>query len=210
MRVIVDTREPDIVARILKRYYQKVEKKTLDYGDIEGMRIIAERKSVNDLVQSTFDGRVDRQSLGLASIADEKEKLPVILVHGSISDVEEYVKTAHDIIAGQLASLKVRYGFEVVWMPNLVEALIVFAKMDRKIIEGKLGRPRKPRVRYKTAKNRQAAILATLLSIPQPVAEIIIGKGGLRWLLEASDEEILRIPGIGPKTLKRLKTWLMK
>jgi len=208
MKAIVDTREPDIVFRLLTRYYDKVKKVKLEYGDICGERIIVERKSVNDLVSTTFSGRLETQMLGLWNYAEDNELLPLVFVHGTLMQVEEYVSNAAEIIAGILAMLKVRYGFEVVWTPSLNEGIAVIAKVDRKIVEGKLGKPRKPRVRHSSITSRQAAIIATLFGLPLAVAERIVVKGGLRFLLTASDKELLAISGIGKKTLERIRRWL--
>lgn len=207
MDVQVDTREPELVARILSRYY-RVKRVKLETGDILGVRVVVERKSLNDLVNSAFQGRLDQQMLALTTFADDHDLLPVLFVHGVLSSVEPYVQKADTLVYGLLSSAVVRYGVHLIWTPTLTDGLEIIARVDRKIVEGKLGQPRKPRVRRRDQSNRQAAVLATLLQIPLSSAREIMGRGGLRWVLNASDEELLRVKGIGPKTLRRIRRML--
>ena len=206
--MIVDTREPDIVFQLVSTWFPSAQRRLLDYGDLKGKFYLVERKSINDLIQSTFSGRLDMQLLGFVDYADNEELLPVLAVHGCLLDVEQYYPNAAAIVTGILASAAVRYGVQIVWLPELNSLIEVVCKMELKAREGKLGRPRKPRLRIKLRHEREVANLATLLRIPVNSAREIMHRGGLRWLLQASDAQILLIPGIGEKTLKRIRRML--
>ena len=203
--LILDSREPESVIRVFEKaspWGVVIEK--LDYGDISGKHIIVERKHFPDLYQSIRSMRIWDQIQGLCDWADEHKMLPVLGIHGGAYELP--VQINMEMIYGAIASLAIRYGVHIIWTDHLWDLAVIIVKMEKKMRQGRLGQPRKPRVRrLSNEKVREAYVMATLFQIPYQTAWQIMEKGGLRWLLEASDYELLSVRGIGKKALQRIR-----
>ena len=87
LRIIVDEREKKSgIPKLLSSIGVKTEIKTLPIGDyIVAPETIVERKSIQDLISSVFDGRLFDQCDRLKN----NFEFPIILVEGNINAIEE-------------------------------------------------------------------------------------------------------------------------
>ena len=86
LRIIIDERERKSgIPKLLKDIGVNVEIKTLPIGDyIVSHETVVERKSINDLIASIFDGRLFDQCNRLK----EHFQFPIILLEGNVDEIE--------------------------------------------------------------------------------------------------------------------------
>ncbi len=86
LRIIIDEREKKSgIPKLLSAIGIKTEIKTLLVGDyIVGPETIIERKSIQDLLSSVFDGRLFDQ----CSRLKENFQNPILLIEGNVDEIE--------------------------------------------------------------------------------------------------------------------------
>ena len=91
LRIIVDEREKKSgIPNLLTAIGIKTEIKTLQIGDyIVGPETVVERKSIQDLISSVFDGRLFDQ----CSRLKEHFQNPILLVEGNVDEIESISTT---------------------------------------------------------------------------------------------------------------------
>src|SRR3989337_1469448 len=87
LRIIVDEREKKSgIPDLLKAVGVNIEMKMLPLGDyIVAPETVVERKTINDLVSSIFDGRLFDQCTRLK----EHFQNPIILMEGNVDEIEK-------------------------------------------------------------------------------------------------------------------------
>lgn len=201
MTCIVDSREPWFVIDEFKAYCSDVQVRKLDVGDFIVGRLIFERKTIDDLVLSLLDGRLDRQLLNLVTYAEDNDMVPVLVIEGRPESLRPQFR---DRAYGIVAACFIRYGVQVIWTTGWIDTVELVVKAGFKSLK-EMGKPRRP-IQLKVG--NKVNLIAALLKVPISVAEEILKRGGLMYLVEASDEELLSIKGIGPKTLERIR-WVL-
>ena len=207
----IDSREPHSAIKTFEKIFGTKAKVVMQETDILTEHLAIERKQINDLLNSSrgriFD-EVDRM------VQYYPERLHIVWVHGNtmelIKQMQEKVGFTPkiEVMYGALGSLFVRYGVFIIWTTNLVEGAFLFKKIEQKIKEGKLG---KPRVRQLVkGEDRRVQMLCTFFRISRTTAKDLLMrfktvKGVMEFLFNARDEDLLEISGIGPTTLKKLK-----
>ena len=86
LRIVIDEREKKSgIPKLLTTIGIKTEIKTLLIGDyIVGPETVVERKSIQDLVSSIFDGRLFDQCNRLK----EHFQYPILLIEGNVDEIE--------------------------------------------------------------------------------------------------------------------------
>jgi len=221
LELIVDSREPPKMRRILRTLKIPFVVRKLDAGDYEIGECVFERKTLMDFVQSIrgnsmrVGGRIFDQMDTLMEYCEENNKIPFLMVSGELADLEEiFAKFGREVnlnaIYGAIASIVVRYGINVIQCRGDAELVEVMLKIATKVHEGKLGLPHRKSFR-KVHRNRKVAHIANVLRVGPKVAERLYKKfGGIYGVLMASDQELLGVEGIGPVTLARIKALLGK
>jgi len=216
----VDSREPKAEQAILDEAGIEYEIQALETGDYSiinenGAEICMERKEMKDLISSLFSGRLDNQ---MRRLADKDH--PILLITGSFSEYTEAVKKSHgktfftkDQLIGKVASIAVSYGIQIVWFTkwddNRVhsDGLKLAVKMIKKIAEGKYLKPKPPSVKRNT--NKQRELVRTLFNISPELADALIKKfGTIRTIINATDEDLLYVKGMGKTRLERARAIL--
>jgi len=87
--IIVDTREQDEEQDYFTRNNIEFEREALmcgDYAaeDVDGNRVVIERKEIKDFIQSLFEGRLDSQLVRLS-----QERLPILFISGTLKEYYE-------------------------------------------------------------------------------------------------------------------------
>lgn len=210
MKVIVDSRfqEDKLFKEIAK--YCKPSRIRLKLGDVWTKNAIIERKSINDFGSSIIDQRLFDQMNRLMLMQKKKEK-PVFLV------VHDYHLTNPRIkmnqVEGAIASVAMRYGVPLLWMPNLEVAGRVMYKLCKKADEGKWLLPRKVWKRSHLAKKTPAIVkcVKIMLGVPAKVATKLLRKyGSVHNIAHAKIEDLVNIPGVAKTRATRIKTRLNK
>lgn len=216
-KLIVDSREQDNVTKMLDKLEIKYTRATLETGDYqmfteEGIEITMERKTVPDLVGSLMSGRLEEQMRRLA-----EKPCPMLLVTGSYKDYKKFApfsKFTVDQLHGSIASCVVKYGLRsVIWIQSASDhphsnGLGIGLKILKKISEGKLDKI--PPRRLKRSGNLvQIEIIHILFGIPVNVAEIMLKEiGNIRKILNATDEELLGVKGMGSARVLKMRKLL--
>ena len=195
----IDTREPqkvrELVARIARYEGFKVYEVALEVGDFATEHAVCERKTAQDLLQSSKRGRLFEQ-LGKGLIADKEYML---LVVGMCEP--------KDAIVGLLASVLTRYpGFRVLHEEKEWLALWIMTKWFKKVEQGATARPhRLP----------GTVLVAKLFGVSLHTAEDLMrnyaGLEGVVEALQKRPQRLKQVYGIGDKKLvemqERVKRW---
>ncbi|ADC64286.1 ERCC4 domain protein [Ferroglobus placidus DSM 10642] len=202
--IFVDDREPEKVFRMLEEAGVEYEIRRLEVGDFlvvhESYEVAVERKSAEDFVNSTIDGRIFRQHYLLSS----RYNLSFIFIIGSIEEVLVRREIRREAVIGALISLAVKKekGQVVpITFENEFDSILALKYIDSKIRKGEL------RVfpRVKAKEDYQIAMLTAIPGIGEERAKRLLEKfGNLQRIANASLYELMRVEGIGEKYARRI------
>lgn len=206
LKVVVDTREPEVMVALLSRMGVNVERRTITPGDyvISGECAI-ERKTVNDFMNSLFSGRLFEQ----ASRLKEAYSRSAIMLEGNIGHELEGRKNPR-VFWGALLRLEMDMGIPVFYTLDAVqtaEALYTLAKrlqLDRK--EG-VSVVHKPKIL--TEKDLQTYVVCGLPGIGEKLANRLLKHfGSIRKIFQASEKDLVKVDGIGLMKSERISRLL--
>ena len=170
-----------------------------------------ERKSISDFMQSLLSGRLENQFRKLSA-----EPLPMLLITGSWKDVQHFYKRGkitEDHLIGAIASGIVRFGLRsVIWIQGDTgvphnDGLLLATTILKKVAEGKLDEIKDRRI--KRTDNPHREVVKLLLNVPSNVAENLLKKfKTIRGIINAPDQDLLGVSGIGPSRLERIRFML--
>lgn len=180
-----------------------VEVRRLEVGDIAiGERLVIERKTASDLLESLRDGRLFRQGWRLSRCAR-----PLLLIEGDPWELVHCDEAAH--VRGALLSLLLGSRIPVAQTGSLEEtvALIVHAALQEE-------RRRRRRARWKAEQAGgpkpppppdARALLEALPDVgPARAAALVARFGSVRAVAAADVDALTQVAGIGPITARRL------
>ena len=193
-RVYVDYREKGSgVPEALSRLGAVVVYDRLGVGDyVVSDRVAVERKTVPDLAESLFDGRLRSQAARLASSYEE----PYIVVEGPVETLERVTGRASSVLAA-LASLTIDHGVRVLWSLGPADT----ARLVRLLACREQGERRRPVVinrkpRLQGLQEQQLYLLQSLPGIGPRLAERLLERfGSVEAVCRASVVELARILG---------------
>jgi len=216
-KLVVDTREQSNVLEMLDKLGLDYTRETLLTGDFQmftedGYEITMERKTVPDLIQSLMSGRLEEQMRRLS-----EKPCPILLVTGSFRDYKKFAKFSKftvEQLQGAIASCIVKYGLRcVIWVQSVEDhpnhnGLGIGLKVLKKISEGKLDKI--PPRRLKRSGNLvQIEIVHILFGVPVNVAELMLKQvGNIRKILAATDEQLLKVKGMGKARVIKMRKLL--
>lgn len=205
--VIVDSREPGWIAKNIRMVLKSVPVvvRKLDEGDIklEGTnpKVLVERKDIVDFVQSMTSERLTMQMQLMSRECIKNGTIGILGIHGGIEKLS-HTSVAWKEVLGAVASVAVRYGFQVVWIEDPIQWVYVISKMFEKIIQGKYGIPwARP---YRRIDKRLQAVVLLLGVSPSLARAILTHFGSIEAILSAQEEEFVKVPGIGEKKARKL------
>lgn len=210
--IIVDTREKPNVRKILDSYGIKYKLETLHIGDYEirtpDGNVTLERKSISDFIGSLMSGRLEEQMRHLANL-----KCPMLLLTGDYREYRRYAKSSAftaDQMIGAIASCIVKYGLRsVIWIEGEhsqphSQGLALAIKIMKKISEDKLDNIPDRKLKNREGKP-QRELVHLILGIPSNVAQELLDKfGSVRKILDAKDEQLLQVKGMGKSRLLKM------
>jgi len=203
VRIVADERErqsgiPDELVNL---------KAVVDFAQLQvGDYIVAsdsavERKSIRDLVQSIYDGRLFTQCSELVTHYAK----PVLIVEGS-NEMFERVIDNPMVIYGALASVALDFRIAIIHTPSAshtAKALIAMANRTLKEKSGPLLRKVK---KNNPLKMQQLSILASLPGVGDKLAVRLLTKFKTPMkALNASTAELARVEGMGLARATKLR-----
>lgn len=200
--LIVDDREPAEMVDLLRAVTNlKVEIASLETGDylVPG-KLVIERKTAADLVTSVIDEskRLFSQTDRVASSGMRG----VLLLEG---DIYRQTNMKLPAIAGTLSYLAVIQGISVMETMSLKHSAYMIVKMVRHAVEG-LGyelqlRGSGPKDPAKAA----AFVIEGIPGVSATTAKTLLAAfGSVAGLANANYEELLAVPGVGPKRAEQI------
>ncbi len=183
-----------------------VQVERLAAGDYEvDDRLLVERKTLPDLVQSIKDGRLFRQAYRLV----ESPLKSLVILEGS----SESLKSSgmhREAIQGALITLTLYFGIPLLRSRDPCETallMIYAARQGRAMAEGGLPRKgRRPRGKLRT----QLHILQGLPGIGPRRARLLLDSfGSVEAVFSASEEALQSVEGMGKATVKRIR-WAVR
>lgn len=200
--IFIDTREAN--SGILEYFWQydcDVQKKMLLFGDfVASDRVIIEKKTTKDFIQSITDKRLFQQ---LKAMKDNFEK-PVLIIEGEES---LYGVLQPNIIRGTLAAIAVDMGIPIIWTRDLADtAGIVYWIARREQLQENRTNVLRNKKMPDTMEEKQEYLVSSL-----PDVSIIRAKALLKHfkspknVFNAKEEELTDVKGIGKKISERVK-----
>ncbi len=202
IEVIVDQRErsSDVIKYLIRDPEVKVILHTLPVGDyLISDRVIIERKSFSDLVESIIDGRLFSQARELS----EQFARPIIIVERGPTK-----RNIHpNAVRGALASLAIDYGISVIFTDSPEETYNLIKIMARR---EQMERKRLPRVRGEkrilSLPEMQRYIVESLPFVgPSLAIRLLKHFKTVERIFTASEKELARVEGIGEKRAKEIR-----
>ncbi|MEM2900673.1 MAG: ERCC4 domain-containing protein [Thermoplasmata archaeon] len=200
-KLIVDTREFNSeVVKELSKANLIIVPEHLSIGDyLISDRVAVERKTTDDFVKSIIDGRLFQQAKELKNAYLR----PVLIVEGT--DLYTSSGMNASSIRGAISSLILDYGIPVVSTKDAkdtAEMLISFLKRERS--EGRTPSLR-PEKGSMNLHDRQQYIVEGLPNISGTLAQRLLSHfGSVVRVMNASEEELANVKGIGKKTAKEI------
>ena len=207
LRIIVDEREKKSgIPKLLDTIGIKTEIKTLMVGDyIVGPETVVERKSIQDLLSSIFDGRLFDQCNRLK----EHFQFPILLIEGNVDEIDSITENPL-IFYGALSTIAVDFKIPIIPTPSAIHTakLLVSLCSKKESIKGPfLKKIKKSNDLHK----QQLSVLCSLPGIGEKSAMRILEKFGSPIIaLNSTSKELAKIPGLGEIRAKKIKKMLEK
>ena len=207
LRIIIDERERKSgIPKLLKSIGVNVEIKTLPIGDyIVSHETVVERKSINDLIASIFDGRLFDQCNRLK----EHFQFPIILLEGNVDEIESITENPL-VFYGALSTIAIDYKIPIIPTPNASHTakLLVSLSSRKESVKGPLLKKIK---KSNDVQKQQLSVLCSLPGVGEKIAIRMLEKfeSPLK-VLSASTKDLAKIPGLGESRAKKIKKMLEK
>jgi len=206
--IYVDKREASSgILQELSGFECTVEEKFLVVGDfILSDRVVVERKTARDFLQSVIDGRLFKQ---MQNLKQNFEK-PVLLIEGQNYGDEDRVNK--NVIRGALASIALDYAIPILWTKNISEtAGLIYWIARREQLDEKRTVAVRGKKKNRGVKEAQEFLVAGLPGISTVRArEILKHFGSPLKFFAADSEEIIKVKKLGKKTAQNIKEILEK
>jgi Fanconi anemia group M protein len=203
--IFVDTRESSII-EYFKQYDCFIQKKMLLMGDfVVSDRVVIEKKTVRDFIQSITDKRLFQQ---LGAMKENFEK-PLLIIEGEES---LYGSLHPNTIRGALSAITVDLSIPILWTRDLADtAGLVFWIARREQIDEKREVLLRDKRMPKTTEEQQEFLISSL-----PDISIVRSKALLKHfkspknVFNASAKELQEVKGIGKKIAEKVKNIVEK
>jgi len=205
LRIVIDEREKKSgIPNLLTAIGIKTEIKTLQIGDyIVGPETVVERKSIQDLISSVFDGRLFDQ----CSRLKEHFQNPILLVEGNVDEIESITENPL-VFYGALSTVAIDFKIPIIPTPNASHTakLLVSLCSKKESIKGPFLKKIK---KSNNIQKQQLSVLCSLPGIGEKIAIRILEKYGSPFIaLSATSKELGKIPGLGETRAKKIKGML--
>lgn len=203
-RIVLDHREQaGGVSRHLHALGAQLEAKQLDVGDfVLSDRVVVERKTATDFIDSLVDGRLFEQLKALKSYPR-----PFVVIEGD--GLYGVRNLSAEAVAGALAAISVDHGIPVLQTKDALETarfLTAVAKREQQREGRKIAlRPGKPL----TDEERQLFLLSGLPGVSEVLARRLLERfGSVGAAFNAPVRELAAIEGLGPQKASEIRRLL--
>ncbi|MCX6708303.1 MAG: DEAD/DEAH box helicase [Candidatus Woesearchaeota archaeon] len=160
-----------------------------------------ELKTVSDFVDSIIDGRLLEQ---LKTLKKSYER-PLIIIQGT-QDLYTARNVHPNAIRGMLSTIAISYGIPIIYTKDEKDSAALLLTIAKREQEDKKDfsphADRKPM----TTKEQQEYIVSALPSVgPNLAKELLICFGSVEKVFTATEEELLKVTGVGEKIAKQVK-----
>jgi DNA excision repair protein ERCC-4 len=205
IRIVIDEREKKSgIPDLLRAIGINIEIKTLPIGDyIVAPETVVERKSIQDLVSSIFDGRLFDQ----CSRLKENFQHPIILMEGNVDEIETITENPL-IFYGALSSIAIDFKIPVIPTPSASHtAKLLVSMCSRK--ETTSGPFLKKIRKSNDIQRQQLSSLCSLPGVGEKTAMRMLEKfGSPIRVFTATTAELSKVEGLGESRAKKIKKML--
>lgn len=205
LRIIADERErKSRIPELLQAVGIRIEMTNLPVGDyIVAPETVVERKSIQDLLSSVFDGRLFDQ----CSRLKEHFEHPTILVEGNMDTVEEITENPL-VFYGALSSVVLDFKIPIIPTPSATHTAKLLISMCARQNNTK-GPFLKKIKKSNDLQKQQLSVLCSLPGIGEKLATRMLERfGSPSNTLKASYSELSKIPGLGESRALKIRKML--
>ncbi|MCS7116181.1 MAG: ERCC4 domain-containing protein [Nitrososphaerota archaeon] len=202
MKIIADTREPDIMMALLSALGFEVERRVITPGDyIISDECAVERKTVHDFLTSLFQGRLLEQ---MSRLKDAYVK-PILLIEGDIAWELERRKNPH-AFWGALLKIQLDMGIPVITTVDVKQSADLLYTLAKRMQKKERSRPcvrHKPKLL--SEQDMQRFIVEGLPGVGAELSiRLLKHFKTVRRIFQASEAELKKVDGLGPVKAKRI------
>jgi ERCC4-related helicase len=200
--IVVDDRETS--SRVVERLSALGTRLTimrLESGDYAiGNRILVERKRARDFV----DTLVDRDLFGQLKELAAQAMRPVLIIEGG--DLYTQRDIHPNALRGTLAAIAIDLGIAVFHSRDEEDTAQLLTVIARREVERGDRTPRLPlRKAFQSSQEEMEMIIASFPEIGVKNARLLLGEfGSIRAIIDATEEELAQVRGIGEKKAHRI------
>ena len=205
LRMIVDERERKSgIPDLLRAVGVKIELTNLPIGDyIVAPETVVERKSIQDLISSVFDGRLFDQ----CSRLKEHYEHPAILMEGNIDVIDEITENPL-VFYGALSSIALDFKIPIIPTPSASHSAKLLVSMCARQNNNK-GPFLKKIKKSDDIQRQQLSVLCSLPGVGEKLATRMLEKfGSPSNTLKASYTELTKIQGLGESRALKIRKML--
>ncbi len=211
MKILLDHRErsSEIKKELIKQGLEVIEKQ-LSYADFiiktkdinnKIVTVGIERKTINDFLNSIIDKRLINQIIDLKKNFD----IPLLVIEGTENIYE--IRNFHpNSIRGMLASIAIDFQTPILYTRNYYDTANLLAVIAKRLEKHRslpsLLKKRKPL----TLKQQQEFLIESLPGVGPVLSRSLLKEfKTVKAILNASEEELEKIPKMGPKKIEAIK-----
>jgi len=200
--IVVDDRETS--SRVVERLSALGTRLTimrLESGDYAiGNRILVERKRARDFV----DTLVDRDLFGQLKELAAQAMRPVLIIEGG--DLYTQRDIHPNALRGTLAAIAIDLGIAVFHSRDEEDTAQLLTVIARREVERGDRTPRLPlRKAFQSSQEEMEMVIASFPEIGVKNARLLLGEfGSIRAIIDATEEELAQVRGIGEKKAHRI------
>jgi DNA excision repair protein ERCC-4 len=213
IRIVVDERERNSgIPELLRQAGATIDFAQLKVGDyIVSPETAVERKTISDLVNSVYDGRLFVQCGDLVSHYQK----PLVVIEGDIEDLAELPESADHrqkerlpLAFDALATVALEFRIPVLHTPSAEHtAQLLAIIVNKSLREGKAAGPLLKKIRkVNPLYIQQLSVLSSVPGIGDKLAVRMLAKFGTpKNALNASAAELAKIPGFGTSRAEKVR-----
>ncbi|MCD6476711.1 MAG: hypothetical protein J7K26_00905 [Candidatus Aenigmarchaeota archaeon] len=198
--IFIDKRENNDIEKYFYQYEVEIQKKMLICGDfLLSDRVVIERKTTNDFINSIIDKRIFNQ---LKEMKENFEK-PLLIIEGN----SLYGRLQPNIIRGVLAAITIDLQIPIIWTKDMAEtAGMIYWIARREQFDMKREIPLRGKKSKLSLSEQQEFLIHGL-----PNISIKRSKDLLKYfktpekVFKASEKELLKVKGIGKGIAKKIR-----
>jgi DNA excision repair protein ERCC-4 len=205
LRIIIDEREKKSgIPNLLRAVGVKIELTTLPIGDyIVAPETVVERKSIQDLISSVFDGRLFDQCNRLK----ENFEHPAILMEGNVDIIDKITENPL-VFYGALSSIALDFKIPIIPTPSASHSAKLLISMCARR-NSSIGPFLKKIKKSNDIQRQQLSVLCSLPGVGEKLATRMLEKfGSPSNTLKASYAELAKIQGLGESRALKIRKML--